>query len=103
VVCLTVFSRSEHRQGRLCVKPVGLWHVCKMMVKDGFIVVCQTLGCTISPQEALEGPGLVRCPRLFKEGELLKPLLPKRNDTFWLIADQSHGGVVVLRCSFVIS
>ena len=73
------------------------------MVKDGFEVICQTLGCTISPQEALEGPGLVRDPDSLRKAKLLKPLLPKQNNTFWLIADQSHGEGVVLHCSFTIS
>ena len=69
------------------MKPVGLWRICKMMVKDGFEVDLSDFGAYHKPSRGFGKTRVGPRPRLFKEGELPKRLLPKRNDDFWLLAD----------------
>ena len=56
MISYAVFSRGEHRQGRLC-DLVGLWHVKDFVVRDGlFEFVKGRIG---GPQMVLDEPQLI--------------------------------------------
>jgi hypothetical protein len=69
VIAFRFFSRSEHRQGWLCVNQLGCGTSVNLTVRDGLLDTLLDIGAYQSRQMVLGGSQIDPEPQFFKEGE----------------------------------